>query len=155
MSNVDTDWLRMARGLAQGSLDKSTKVGAIIVLDRIPDTIVTGVNHIPPRSLRSDRPERDERPGKYTWYEHAERSAIFAAAKAGCELGGATMFVTSFPTRFPPCADCARAIVLSGITRVVQEPHLGDWERWRESCEVALELFKDAGVVYDLVEVPE
>ena len=57
--------------------------------------------------------EKLERPNKYIWIEHAERNAIYKAAKLGIKLDKATMFTTHFP-----CNECARAIVQSGINRL-------------------------------------
>jgi dCMP deaminase len=46
--------------------------------------------------------------------EHAERDAIYKAAFVGMQTEGATLYVPWFA-----CADCARAIIAAGITRVV------------------------------------
>jgi len=54
------------------------------------------------------------RPAKYRWTEHAERNAIFSAARMGVSIVGATMYLPWFP-----CAECARAIVQSGIGALV------------------------------------
>lgn len=45
---------------------------------------------------------------------HAEANAIAAAAKAGIELSGATIYITS-----SPCLDCAKLIIQAGIKVVV------------------------------------
>lgn len=55
-------------------------------------------------------PQMLERPEKYDWIEHAERNAIFAAARQGLALQGQEMHLTGFP-----CVECARAIAQSGI----------------------------------------
>ena len=65
---------------------------------------------------------RHEGDGRFVWMEHAERNAIFAAAREGRALAGATLATTFFP-----CIDCARAIVQSGIARLLSpEPALED-----------------------------
>ena len=58
----------------------------------------------------SDLEARHAHPERLLWIEHAERNAIFAAARAGLATAGATLIAT-----FHPCADCARAIVQAGI----------------------------------------
>jgi dCMP deaminase len=65
---------------------------------------------------------RHDGDGRLVWMEHAERNAIFAAARQGRALSGATIASTFFP-----CIDCARAIVQTGITRLLSpEPELDD-----------------------------
>ncbi|PHS22193.1 MAG: hypothetical protein COA84_13515 [Robiginitomaculum sp.] len=54
--------------------------------------------------------ENSKRPVKYDYIEHAERNAIFRAARLGHRTLGATMIMKKFP-----CVECARAIVQSGI----------------------------------------
>jgi dCMP deaminase len=46
---------------------------------------------------------------------HAERRAIYRAAKKGISVSGGTMYLSD---RFP-CADCAKGIIESGIVRLV------------------------------------
>jgi dCMP deaminase len=45
---------------------------------------------------------------------HAEQNAITCAARCGTALDQATMYVTHYP-----CLDCAKALVASGVRRVV------------------------------------
>lgn len=45
---------------------------------------------------------------------HAEANAIFAAAKEGISLDGATLYCN-----YSPCMKCAEAIIQAGIKRVV------------------------------------
>ncbi len=134
--------------LRRRSKDPNTKVGCY-VLNRDGTCVAAAVNGLP----QGIRPmaERFDRPQKYLFFEHAERGAIYAAAREGHCLRGATLYVTSEPDAFPPCADCARAIICAGITRVVQRPYTGDWSRWQDSCQAALDMLGEAGVAYDLV----
>ncbi len=82
-----------------------------------------------------------ERPEKYFWVEHAERNAIYNAARAGIPIAGCKMYLPWFP-----CMDCARAIVQSGIEALVaMEPNVGD-PKWGEDFKRAISLFKEAGV---------
>src|SRR4051812_34793445 len=83
------------------------KVGAVIAT---PDGVeIAGCNTFPPGV--QDLPERHEGDGRFVWMEHAERSAIFEAARRGVALSGAHITSTFFP-----CIDCARAIVLAGFS---------------------------------------
>jgi len=50
-----------------------------------------------------DLTDRFERPIKYMFFEHAERNAIFTAARHGIRTDGATLYVQALP-----CVDCAR-----------------------------------------------
>src|SRR6185436_107542 len=116
----DQKFLRMALQMASWSKDPSTKVGCVIAgVDH--EIRSTGYNGMC-RGINDNVPERNIRPAKYMWYEHSERNAICNAARVGIPLNGCTMYLTSIPTKFPPCCDCARAIIQSGIIRVVQEP---------------------------------
>jgi dCMP deaminase len=90
-------------------------------------------------------PRRRKRPEKYFWFEHAERNAIYNAARAGIPLKGGKMYVT-----FLPCMDCARAIVQSGITTVVAPPLVYDNEqskaKWAPHHERTMVLLRECGV---------
>ena len=103
------------------SKDPNTKVGCIIVG---PDNEVrsTGYNSFP-RGICDDVPERLERPEKYLWIEHAERNAIYNAARSGICTKGCTIYMQGLP-----CMDCARSIIQSGIIRIVYDK--AKWAEW-------------------------
>jgi dCMP deaminase len=61
------------------------------------------------------------------------------------------MYIASNPSGLPPCVDCARAIIQCGIVRLVYV-RADVPERWRESCDVALEMLKEAGVEVVIME---
>ena len=85
---------------------------------------------------------RHEGDGRFVWMEHAERNAIFAAARHGRALAGATIASTFFP-----CIDCARAIVQSGIARLVSpEPALDD-PVWGVSFLRSRVILEEGGVI--------
>ena len=56
------------------------------------------------------------RPEKYKWIEHAERNAVYNAARMGAALAGCTAYLNWEPS---PCSDCCRAFIQAGITTVV------------------------------------
>lgn len=93
--------------------------------------------------------KRLSRPTKYTYTEHAERNAIYDAAKRGNRLDNTVMYCPWFA-----CADCGRAIIQSGIKRVIGHQKMFDDtpERWAESIAAAFEMFNEAGVETLLVD---
>jgi dCMP deaminase len=108
----------MADLVASWSPDPSTKCGAVIVDDDDNTVLAVGYNGFP-RGVDSDPavvPERWERPVKYEWVEHAERNAIYNAARTGTSVKDATMYL-NYSVRC--CSDCIRSIIQAGIRRVV------------------------------------
>ena len=96
--------------IASWSEDSSRKVGSVIVGPN-HEIRATGYNGLPRGTDSSHQTRHDRSSGeKYLWFEHAERNAIYNAALAGTSTVECSMYVNSFP-----CADCARAIVQSGI----------------------------------------
>jgi len=151
MSKWDARFLKLAHEVSTWSKDRSTRVGAVIVgEDRTPGPY--GYNGFP-RYVDDEREERHARPSKYDWTEHAERNAIYNAARTGVALKGCTIYVTHIP-----CADCARAIIQVGIQRVVADAASmqGDFaERWSEDAQITREMLGEAGIAIDLIAVPE
>lgn len=146
----DGRFLRLAREIASWSKDQSTKVGAVIVgEDRTPGPY--GYNGFP-RTIDDDRATRHARPAKYRWTEHAERNAIYNAARVGVAVKGCTIYVTHMP-----CADCARAIIQVGIKRVVVDAQslidAGFADRWNEDMQITREMLEEAAVTLTIVSV--
>lgn len=123
----DAYFMAIVKTVASKSKDRSTKVGCVIVG---PDHEIraTGFNGFP-RGINDDAPSLHERPEKYFWTEHAERNAIYAAARVGVPLDGCIVYLDWYP-----CMDCARALVQTGIREVVVPKgiNLSDG-RWAES----------------------
>jgi len=136
-------FMTMVYLVAMRSKDERTHVGAVVVG---PDHEIrsTGYNSFP-RNLNDKLPERQVSPGKYMWFEHAERNAIYNAARVGVSLKGCIMYTNGLP-----CADCARAIIQAGIKRVVVD---SEWDKgasrpqWKESHYCAKTMFHEAGIV--------
>ncbi|MEE8393087.1 MAG: dCMP deaminase family protein [Rhodospirillales bacterium] len=152
MSKWDSRFLRLAREVSKWSKDRSTQVGAAIVgEDKTPGPY--GYNGFP-RLIDDEKEGRHDRPNKYDWTEHAERNAIYNAARIGMSLKGCTIYVTHVP-----CADCARAIIQVGIRRVVVDEGCledgGFAERWSDDMSVTREMLAEAGVGLDLVAAGE
>jgi dCMP deaminase len=108
----DEYYLNICKVVATRSKDPHTQVGCIIA-GPAHEIRSTGYNSLP-RGIRDDVAERLERPAKYLWMEHAERNAIYNAARCGTSLEGCTIYI-----ELMPCMDCARAIVQAGIREVV------------------------------------
>lgn len=131
------------------STDPSTQNGCVLVHPGSGKIMVNGANHFP-YGVRNE-PERWERPIKYSYVEHAERSAIYRAASYGIRTSGLHMYCY-----WAACADCARAIITSEITRLVTHKIIMDatYERWKDTIEVAFGMMREAGIQLDQVEEP-
>jgi dCMP deaminase len=140
MADWDQRFMSLARHVGTWSKDRSRQVGCVIVA---PDNVVRaiGFNGFP-RGLNDEREERHLRPAKYLWTEHAERNAIYTAARTGVSLVGCRMYLPWFP-----CVDCARAIVQTGIVELIAiPPDLTDM-KWGEGFAVSEEMLKEANVI--------
>jgi dCMP deaminase len=139
-------WVEYFRTLAHTvklkSKDVNTQIGAIIV-GRDKEIVSTGYNSFP-RGLQDNLKERQERPEKYYWFEHAERNAIYNAARIGVSTKGTTMYLSCGV----PCSDCARGIINAGIVRIFCEKggSASRGPKWEESAERSWEMFDEANV---------
>lgn len=140
MANWDQRFLDVAALVATWSKDRSTKVGAVIVGPK-NNIVSVGYNGFP-RGVNDDVEARHERPIKYKWTEHAERNAIYNAVLNNTPVEGASIYLTWYP-----CADCARAIIQSGIPRVVcgRRPDNSN-PQFIIDFEVTSALFEEAGI---------
>lgn len=139
LSMWDKRFIELAAHIGAWSKDPNRKVGCVIVDG---DNIVrsSGFNGFP-RGVNDVAESWHDRPAKYTWTEHAERNAIFNAARTGVSVAGCRMYVNWFP-----CMDCARAIVQSGVVEVVTRvPDMTD-SHWGEDYKQASILFEEVGI---------
>ena len=139
--NWVTYYKQLANTVKLKSKDKYTQIGAVIVgEDR--EIVSTGYNSFP-RGLDDGIDLRQERPEKYYWFEHAERNAIYNAARIGVSTKGTTMYLSCGL----PCADCARGIINSGIKRIFCERvDVTKGDMWKESQERSWDMFLETGV---------
>lgn len=131
----------MAHLVGSWSEDKSRQVGAVIV-GKAKEVRSIGFNGLP-RGISADVELRHsaENGEKYHWFEHAERNAIYNAARIGIGTLGCEMYCTLFP-----CSDCLRAIVQSGMFALnTYEPPSEDLYFLR-SFEVSLEMAREVGL---------
>lgn len=141
MANAKLSWhdyfMNMAILASSRSKDRSTKVGALIVNDRV--IVSTGYNGFP-RGVNDDIEERHTRPLKYEYTSHAEENAILNAARIGAKVAGSDIYVT-----WNPCARCSRAIIQSQIKTVyILDTPIPD--RWKMEFETSREMLNEAGV---------
>lgn len=151
------DRLRRAYELATDSPDPSSQNGAYVYgyvdapLWEVPgenlQPIGSGFNGFTPGIEAT--PEKLERPIKYLYVEHAERAALYDTLKYH---NGITPSLMVCP--WASCADCARAIALSGIKVLVRHKDAMERkaDRWAESIKLADTILAAAGVeVYEYV----
>lgn len=145
-TKIIMNWTEYFLGIAEQvklkSKDESTQIGAVIVgCDN--EVLSTGYNSFP-RGMDDSKKERQERPEKYFWFEHAERNAIFNAARVGTALKDSTIYLTSGL----PCMDCARGIVNSGIKTIWCKKvcTTKNKEKWEESQIKSMQLLNECGV---------
>lgn len=115
-------------GIKRKSKDKHTKFGCIIA-GPSHEIRTTGFNSFP-RKLNDNIAERYERPEKYFWMVHAERNAIYNAAKMGTPLDGCNAYIDGLP-----CGDCAQGLIQVGIKEVYYD--LDNWNKFIESRKAA------------------
>jgi dCMP deaminase len=153
---MSNDWhnyfLKMAYLVASKSKDESMQCGCVVV-GAGNSVLSTGYNGFP-RFCNDYVVERHQRPLKYAWTEHAERNAIYNAARNGVKLLDSTLYSTSFP-----CVDCARGIVQSGIAGIIIPTKETDpfflesrWDDWAESFRHARQVMHEGHVYIREIE---
>lgn len=135
----DTYFMSLVYLTAMRSKDMNTHMGAVIV--RPDNTIVsTGYNSFP-RGIDDNKLERQIRPEKYLWFNHAEYNAV---VNAKTDLRGCRMYTNGIP-----CMErCVGAIINSGIIEVIVD---GNWDsasgaKWQEQAISTQKAFNEAGI---------
>jgi dCMP deaminase len=125
------------------SPDPSTKNGAVLV-DRDGRIISYATNRFA-RGVEATKARLDDRPTKYRMVVHAENGAVFNAARCGKSTKDATLYCP-----FYSCSECAKAIIQSGIRRVVGHAQImvvaAEHKAWTESICHGWEMMHEAGV---------
>jgi dCMP deaminase len=103
--------------LVDGLEEIELNVGGITTDGSIPQAKPIKIETVVESETEVD-PERWSREGgvKYKWVEHAERNAVYNAARVGVSLKGCTAYLNWEPI---PCADCTRAFIQAGIIEIV------------------------------------
>jgi|RhiMethySRZTD1v2_1073278.scaffolds.fasta_scaffold1143869_2 dCMP deaminase len=123
--------LQAALRASRGSPNRVRQVGAVLVAGE--GTVIAACNTFPP-GVR-DEEERHAGDGRFVWMEHAERGAIFEAARRGVATAGAHLTSTFFP-----CLD-------------TPEPDLQD-PVWGESFLRSRVILEEGGVEMRFVGAP-
>ena len=113
--NWDEYFMGLAHLSALRSKDPNTTVGAAIV-DENHRVVSVGYNGFPKGCSDDEFPwgrEGDTLETKYAYVVHAELNAIL---NSKWPVAGCTIYVSLFP-----CNECAKAIIQSGIRRIVYE----------------------------------
>lgn len=137
--NWDEYFMGIAMLSAQRSKDPSTRVGCCIVLDK--KIVAVGYNGMPYGCDDSEYPwGRDGTPleSKYLYVVHAELNAILNATAS---LKGATLYTSLFP-----CNECCKAIIQSGIKKIV---YISDKHSQTDSVIAAKRMLDSAGISYN------
>jgi len=137
---------RMAAALSVSaqSPNRVRQVGAVLVLR--DGTEIAACNTFP-AGVR-DLEERHAGDGRFVWMEHAERHAIFEAARRGLATAGGHITSTFFP-----CIDCARAIVEAGLVCLDTPAPVFDDPVWGAAFERSQVILREGGVEIRIVEV--
>lgn len=131
--------------IAKKSKDPSTKVGCVIVSD-INEIVSSGFNGFP-RGVNDKLKNRYERETKLLLTEHAERNAIYAAARRGIPLQNCRMYIDWYP-----CADCMRGIIQSGINNIYINGDSQSYQdtellrRWKKHITASLLMAEEANI---------
>lgn len=140
------DLLRIAFAHALGSPDPSTQNAAYLFhpdAGILFNTLET--NHFPEGIAETEW--RWDKAQKYSYVEHAERNAIYAAARAGIQTEGLWLVAA-----WAACADCARAIIQAGVTTLVRYVH-SEGSTWDGSISIADGMLQEARI--RVVEITE
>ena len=142
MMNWNEYFLSIAESVKLKSKDRRTQIGAVIVGED-KEIVSTGFNSFP-RGIDDNVEERQVRPEKYYWFEHAERNALYNAARIGVSTKNTTMYLTCGI----PCADCARGIISSGVRAIYckVEDTTKNREHWDEHAKRSVQMFQEANV---------
>jgi dCMP deaminase len=121
----------------------SSQNGAVIITRRADgelELIANGHNHYYEGIPAADESDRDTRLKRI---EHAERDAIYQAVYRGVALKGSIMVCP-----WVACADCARAIIGSGIAAVVHHRQRYELtpETWVAELDQSLHWMQDSGI---------
>jgi dCMP deaminase len=134
----DQRFLRIAQEVLTWSKDPGTKVGCVLVKDK--RIIATGYNGFP-ANLSDALPLYNDRDYKLAITIHAEKNALFNAAKNGANTEGCSAYVT-----FPPCSQCAAALIQAGVKFLFcPDPKLAP-ERWQKTLTTGSNILTEAGV---------
>ena len=139
----DEYFMGLAHLSALRSKDPNTQVGACIV-DEDNKVVSIGYNGMP-RGCQDDKMPWEREGGflttKYAYVVHAELNAILNSPRS---VKNCTIYVSLFP-----CNECAKAIIQSGIKKIVYE---SDKYNGTDGNVASKRMLNDAGI--ELVQLP-
>lgn len=140
LSKWDRRFIEMANHIAAWSKGPRTRVGAVIVR---PDRSIASLGYNgPPRGFDDEAFLDMPREEQHKFVIHAEINAIRQAHRDE-DLSNYTLYVSPML----PCKDCARAVVSTGIRRVVA--YCGHMSQdWIESAKEANRIFANNAVEF-------
>ncbi len=146
--SIDDYFLKIAAVVAERSTCRRRKVGAVAVRDK--QILSTGYNGAAAKTkdclelgcLRDENNIPSGQMHEICRAIHAEQNVIIQGSLHEVSLEGATVYCTH-----TPCILCAKMLVNAKIKRFVS------FKKYSESA--CLELFKEAGVVFDVLEKPK
>jgi dCMP deaminase len=140
MSKWDNRWMKMVDLVSTFSEDTSTKMGCVVV-SKSNDLLSIGWNGLP-RGIKNT-PNKNIRPVKYKYFEHAERNTIYNSSRNGIPLKDSIIYISCLS-----CCDCTRSIIQSGIKKIVirknNDPEFE--KRWSEDFKISKSMLKEAGI---------
>lgn len=142
----DCRYLKLAKEIAQWSLDPSTKIGAVAVGLK-GQVLSQGFNGFP-RGIKDLEIRLNNRETKYKFIVHGEMNMIYNATYNGVSLDQSTVYVYGLPV----CSECAKGIIQVGVKRVVMnKQEISD--RWIESWERTKSFFDEVGIEYEFIDI--
>ena len=136
-----TKYMSLAEHFSTWSKDTNTKVGSVII-GKNGQVLSQGYNGFP-RGVSDTLERLSDRNIKNTLTVHAEANALYNAIYNGANLENSVMYVYGLDC----CHECAKAIIQSGIRTVIAYTPI-EKPNWKESIELAQQLFKETGVQY-------
>ena len=139
--NWDNRYIESAKHYAEWSKDPRTKVAAVIIGDK-GQLISQGYNGFP-RGIHDLEDRLNNRETKQQFVVHAEMNAILNAIHNNASPVGCTLYVHGLPV----CHECAKAVIQSGIKRVVYDTAIDSSNKtWFDSTMLALSMFVEVGI---------
>lgn len=138
-NELNEHFMARAHKSAIPSKDRSLKVGCVITTENYR-FLVNGYNGFP-SGLDDTIEARHQRPEKYIWTEHAERNAIYNAARNGIRIEYCRAYVN-----WHPCVECARALIQVGMIELITYRPDFDHERFGASFVKAAEMLTACGI---------
>jgi len=137
-------YLNLAKEISTWSKDPSTQIGAVIIGNK-GQIVSQGYNGFP-RGIKDSEERYNDREIKYKYTIHAEANAIYNSIHNNADVNGCSLYCYGLPI----CSECAKLIIQTGIKEVYVNSFVKS--NWKESCDLAIELFKESGIKYTIVE---